>query len=150
MATAKSSEFFGTIFFSSIQKERDTHVFLYSHLEVAVVPAVLIFIAVLMLFAIPNPTIIRPRITPVIGPGNTIIEKFLVAIIAFTARIVPPISSRTDIRTDFWPHDTPNAAAASSSPVTGKISPLPVGGRRPPKVLIRKIRNEMVAAMASP
>ncbi|HYY40726.1 MAG TPA: hypothetical protein VE692_05710 [Nitrososphaera sp.] len=106
--------------------------------------------AVVMLFAIPKPTITRPRITPVIGPGNTIIEKFLVAIIAFTVRIVPPISSRTDIRTDFWRHDTPKAAAASSSPVTGKMSPRPVGGRRPLKVLIRKIRNEMVAAMASP
>lgn len=50
-----------------------------------------------------------------IGPGNTRIEKFLVAIIAFTVTNVPLIRSRADIRTDFWPHDTPNAAAASNT-----------------------------------
>ena len=93
---------------------------LYSYLEV--VASVLIFVAVLKLFAIPSESSTRPRITPMIGPGNTRIETFLVAIIAFTVTNVPLIRIRADIRTDFWPHDTPKAAAASNTPVTAKSS----------------------------
>jgi hypothetical protein len=110
------------------------------------VASVLIFLAVLKLFAIPNTSSTRPRVTPMIGPGNTRIEKFLVAIIAFTVTNVPLIRSRADIRTDFWPHDIPNAAAASNTPVTAKSNLTGVGGR-PPKALIR---IAMVAAIASP
>jgi hypothetical protein len=119
-------------------------IFFYIYLEV--VASVLIFVAVLKLFAIPKASSTRPRITPMIGPGNTRIEKLLAAIIAFTVTNVPLIRSRADIRTDFWPHDTPNAAAASNTPVTAKSSLKGVGGR-PPKVFIK---IAMVAAIASP
>jgi hypothetical protein len=119
-------------------------IFFYIYLEV--VASVLIFVAVLKLFAIPKASSTRPRITPMIGPGNIRIEKLLAAIIAFTVTNVPLIRSRADIRTDFWPHDTPNAAAASNTPVTAKISLKGVGGR-PPKVFIK---IAMVAAIASP
>src|SRR5215217_3811514 len=96
-----------------------------SYLEV--VASVLILVAVLQLFAIPKASSTRPRITPMIGPGNTRIEKLLVAIIAFTVTNVPLIRSRADIRTEFWPHETPNAAAASNTPVTAKSSLTGVG-----------------------
>jgi hypothetical protein len=121
----------------------------YPHAYRVVALSALSFLAVLTLFAIPSPTIDSPRITPVIGPGNTKIAKNLVAIIAFTARIVPPISNIEEIRTDFWRHESMNAAAPRISPSTGKISPGPTAGT-PPNVFIRKMKKRTLDIMASP
>ena len=87
-----------------------------------------IILAVLMLLAIPRPTIARPSSTPVIGPGNTSMAKNRVAMIGFMANMLPPTSSMEDTSTDVFRHDNTNAATASTSPNTGKIRPGPTGG----------------------
>lgn len=103
-----------------------------------------------MLFAIPRPNIVKPTMTPEIGPGNTRIAKFPVAAIAFMACRVPPATRRADTRMDFCFHDKMNAAADSMMPMTGKIKPLPAVGNTPFDVPKANIRNEVAAATASP
>ncbi len=109
-------------------------------------------LAVLIPFAMPSPNIGSPRITPRIGPGNSITAKFILAkaIRPDIAKVVPPAASSPATRYDLWFHDTANAATASTiapMPSTG-ASPGPAirNSARPPIALVRKKANEAAAS----
>ncbi len=108
-------------------------------------------LAVLIPFAMPSPKIGSPRITPRIGPGNSITAKFILAkaIRPDIAKVVPPAASSPATRYDLWFHETANAANASTiaaMPSTG-ASPGPAirNGARAPIASARKKASEAAA-----
>ena len=101
-------------------------------------------LAVLIPFAMPSPNIGSPRITPRIGPGNSITAKFMFAkaIRPDIAKVVPPAASSPATRYDLWFHDTANASLPALSRLSQSIgaSPGPAirNSSRPPIALVRK------------
>ena len=80
----------------------------YHHL--AVTTAVL---AVFMPFATPSPKMISPKMTPRMGPGNTMTDRYPIAIRPGVMRMTPLAASNPATGNDLCLHDTKNAAVAS-------------------------------------